>query len=248
MKVNFLKAAKVQELFSRVEENLDAYRTGDFNFLIADSSCHFETTLEINEPILQSISCDKDNLKEVENCMLMFQAIGNISHYLARDERLWVYLTHTLLLKYTRARWPIPDDNERAIKHIKNHFFCVGARGVERDNAASRLWWLASLCSRAEGITMKEALTCFLYQSDVRANIVERPTTSQNVKIFSAILKKLNDSYNNNKELFEREKFRSVMKEVNLLGGVRLLAALPEATINLILDECVAKSTKLATK
>ena len=158
MKINFLKANKVQELFSKVPEHLELYRAGKFEFLMDDTSYNFESNQDFDENKLAEISCTKDNLKEVENCILIYQALGNISHYLARDERLWVFLTHTFLLEYTRTRWPIPDDNEKAIKHIKTHFFCVGARGIERNNAASRLWWLASLCSRANGISFEEAL------------------------------------------------------------------------------------------
>ena len=119
----------------------------------------------------------------------------------------------------------------------------MGARGIERDNAASRLWWLASLCHRTKGLSFEDALTCFLYQSDVRANIVERPTTSQNIHVFSAIIKKLDESYKSNKELFERERFRSLMKELNLIGGIKLLAALPEISVLQIFDQCIAKSS-----
>jgi hypothetical protein len=72
--------------------------------------------------------------------------------------------------------------------------------------------------------------------------MVERPTTSQNISVFSAILKKLNESYKDDRMLFERETFRSFMKELNLVGGIKLLAALPEASINEILDECVCKA------
>jgi hypothetical protein len=242
MKANFIKTSKAQELLTSVATNLASYRSGDFSFLMADPSYFFETSLEADENLLGKIKCDKNNLNEVENCMLMYSAINGLSHYLARDQRLWVYLTHTVLLKYTRERWPIPQDDEKAIKHIKTHFFCIGARGIERDNSASRLWWLASLCSRTKGIEFADALTCFLYQSDVRANIVERPTTSQNIHVFSAILKKLHDSYKSNKELFERDKFRPFMKELNLAGGIKLLAALPESSIALILDQCIAKA------
>ncbi len=242
MKVNFLKAKKIQELLSKAPENLELYRTGSFDFLMNDPSYHLESRQEIDEHKLAAISCDKTNLKEVENCVLIYQALNNISLYLARDERLWVYLTHSHLLEYTRARWPIPEDDTQAIKHIKTHFFCIGARGIERDNAASRLWWLASLCNRTKGLSFEDALTCFLYQSDVRANIVERPTTSQNIHVFSAIIKKLDESFKSNKELFERERFRSFMKELNLIGGIKLLAALPEASVSQILDQCIART------
>lgn len=242
MKINFIKAYKVEELLAKIPDNLEYYRTGDFSYLIHDPAYFFETHLDIDEAKMTEISCDNDNLNEVRNCVLIYEALGNLTHYLARDERLWVLLTHTFLLNYTRSRWPIPDDDQKAIKHIKNHFFCIGARGIERDNAASRLWWLASLCSRVRELSFEEALTCFLHQSDVRANMVERPTTSQNIRVFSAILKRLHQSYETNKELFERERFRSLMKEINLVGGVRLLAALPDICIEQVLDQCIAKS------
>ena len=242
MKANLLKSVKVQELLAQIENNLDLYRAGNFDFLVPDTSCHFESSLDIDETQLAQITCDKDNLKEVENCLLMYQAMGALSHYLARDERLWVYLSHTVLLGYARSRWPIPAEDEVAIKHIQTHFFCIGARGIERDNVASRLWWQASLCCRVDGISHEEALACLLHQSDVRANIIERPTTSQNIPVFSAILKKLHESYKTNQALFERIRFRSIMKELNLIGGVKLLAALPEENITQILDQCIAKT------
>jgi len=175
--------------------------------------------------------------------MAVFNAMGSMSHYLARDERLWVGLCHTALLAYSRKRWPIPDDTEKAVAHIENHFFVVGARGYERDNAASRLWWMASLCSRVKGLTLEQALTSLLYQYDVRANIIERPTTSQSTQVFSAVLKRLHGSYHGDKKLFERERFRSVMKELNLRGGVSLLGALSEKQVGSILDQCISATS-----
>lgn len=243
MKARFLKAVKVQELISKISENLESYRSGDFDFMTNDPAHYFETNLDIQEATLSAMNCDKENFKEVECCMQMYEAMGELSHYLARDERLWVYLSHTFLLSYARTRWPIPADDEEAIKHIRKHFYCLGTRGVERDNVASRLWWMASLCNRTEGMLLEEALTCFLHQSDVRANIVERPTTSQNVLVFSVVLKKLNESYKSDKALFNREKFRSIMKGLNLRGGVKLLGALPEGRVMNILDECIAQAS-----
>ena len=243
MKTRFLKADKVQELLAKVEDNLESYRTGNFDFLENDPAYYFETKQEINVEKISQISCGNDDLKEVDNCMLMYEAMGKITYYLARDERLWIYLTHTLLLGYVRKRWPIPEDNERAIKHIKSHYFCIGARGIERDNAASRLWWMASLCDRTQGLNLEEALACLLFQSDVRANIVERPTTSQNIHIFSAILKKLYQSYKADKKLFERDRFRSIMKWLNLAGGVKFLGSLPEIRIMHILEEGIEKAS-----
>ena len=244
MKARFLKSAKMQNLLANIEDNIDLYRAGKFDFLLQDSSHYFETDdLDVDESQFSQMDCVENEFREVENCILIYKVLGGkISHYLARDERLWTYMTHTYLLEYARKRWPIPADKQAAIKHIKAHFFCVGARGVERDNAASRLWWMASLCQRAGGMPLEDALTCFLYQSDVRANIIERPTTSQNILVFSAVLEKLNESYKSDKALFNREKFRSVMKGINLQGGVKLLAALPKKSILTILEDCIARA------
>lgn len=242
MEAVFFKNSTIKDLFSSVAENLDQYRKDGFSYLLDDHSCLFPTKLEIDVEKISKISCDSNDLNEVECSLLMYEAIGNISHYLARDSRLWIMLTHTLMFNYTKSRWPIPEDDEKAIKHIKAHFFGLGQRGVERDNAASRLWWLASLCDRVDELALKDALECFLYKSDVRANIVERPTTSQNINVFSAVLKRLNESYQGNKELFERARFRSLMTELNLTGGVRLLAVMPDGLLNEIVDDCVKQS------
>lgn len=242
MKARFFKAQIVRDVSLQIRENIELYRKGNFEFIVNDPDNYFDTDLDIDDIKLKLIQCDNANQYEVENCQLMYEAMGNLNHYLARDDRLWTYLTHTLLLEYARKRWPIPEDDEKAIKHIKNHFFCIGARGVERDNSASRLWWMASLCKRTNGLSFSDSLKCLLHQSDVRANIVERPTTSQNINIFSAILKKLNESYQTDQKLFEREKFRNVMKWLNLFGGVKLLGALPESKIIMILDECISKA------
>ncbi|MDO9151888.1 MAG: DUF6339 family protein, partial [Methylotenera sp.] len=90
---------------------------------------------------------------------------------MARDERVWVRLTHIELLHYSRTRWPIPNKDEAAIAHIQKHFFARSARGIERDNAVSRLWWMATVASKVEGLKAAEALEALLFQSDVRANI-----------------------------------------------------------------------------
>ena len=87
-------------------------------------------------------------------------------------------------------------------------------------------------------MTLERSLTAFLFQSDVRANIVERPTTSQNVSLLSAVVQKLDQSYQGNKELYNREKFRSVMKDLNLQGGIKLLEVLEDAEIKRIVNKC----------
>ena len=240
MKMRLLRAAKVRELVQQIQLNLDRYRTGDFDYLEFDPSNYIESNHEMNDELVADIQCTENEHKEVENCEKMYQAMNGLSLYLARDERIWIYLVHTNLLAYSRKRWPIPDDESKAIQHIRNHYFVIGARGFERDNSGSRLWWMATLCKRAQGLTLNQALSSLLYQYDVRANIIERPTTSQNVRVFSGILAELHKSYLGDQRLFEREKFRGVMKELNLRGGRTLLDALNDNELSDLLAGCMA--------
>ena len=240
-KISLMREALVYDLTREIEQNLEKYRTGDFKYLTSDSSNFIETDFEINEPELAKIEVIDGDFNEVQCCLGAFNGLPNISAYLARDQRLWVYLTHIVLLNYTRHRWPIPQDKEKAITHIKKHFFASGARGIERDNAISRLWWMASICNKVEGLTLEKSLTAFLYQSDVRANIVERPTTSQNVVLLSTVIRKLDQSYHGDKELYGREKFRTVMKELNLQGGIKLLEVLEPKEVEKIVTKCATK-------
>jgi hypothetical protein len=237
-KISLFRESLVHDLTRQIEHNLEKYRSGDFQYLISDSSNLIETEFETNDEELAKITCTSGDFNEVQCCLGTYLGLPKISAYLARDQRLWVYLTHIVLLDYSRQRWPIPKDNAKAVAHIKKHFFASGARGIERDNAASRLWWMASICSKVKGMTLERSLTAFLFQSDVRANIIERPTTSQNVSLLSAVVQKLDQSYQGNKELYNREKFRSVMKDLNLQGGIKLLEVLEDAEIKRIVNKC----------
>lgn len=239
-KIRLLRARTIQQLRLDIGSNLERYRTGNFDFLEADPANYFESAQDYDDLKLAELTCEADNHREVECCMAIYAAMKGIPLYLARDSRIWVYLTHTVLLDYARKRWPIPDDDEKAAKHIQQHFFASGNRAIERDNAASRLWWMASLCDRVEGLTLEQSLSAFLYKYDVRANIIERPTTSQSIPVFSAVIHKLHKSLveDDQKELFERDKFRNVMKQLNLRGGVKLLGSLSPETISGIVDSC----------
>lgn len=243
MKARLLRKDKMEELFKGIGDDLEAYRTGDFRHLVQDYSAYIETKHDIDQELLGKVNCTKEDHKEVQNCILLHKAMNGLTPYLARDARLWVYLVLTSLLDYARNRWPIPDDDNKAVDHIKKHFFAAGGmRGIERDNAASRLWWMASLCSRVEGLTLEQSLQSLLHQYDVRANILERPTVSQSIPIFSAILRKLHASYQDDQKLFERQVFRDFMKELNLKGGVKLLEALEEKDLDKVMDECVEEA------
>lgn len=237
MKVRYLKQSTLDGLRSGIAINLEAYRSGDFHYLVTDPSFSFEHSTEFDAGSLASLREPiGGQFFEAENCAILHAALKGLTPYEARDERLWTFLTHTSLLDHGRKRWPIPSDDGQAVKHIGQHFFARDKRQIERDNVGSRLWWMAHLCARVADVDQADALEAFLFRSDVRANLVERPTTSQATGLFGAILIRLVASYKGEKKLFERNTFRKLMMEINSVGGYKLLDCLPATAVEAIID------------
>jgi len=247
MNARFLRYSALEDLRGQILKNLELYRSGSFKSLEVDSALWFEHTVTLDEKVISSIRISSgQDFREVDNCQLIYQAFQGLTPYEARDERLWVYLTHTLLLDYTRARWPIPDDDSLAVDHIRKHFFARDKRQVERDNSASRLWWMAHLCTRVADLSLVESLQAFLYRSDVRASIIERPTSSQSSQVFNIIIARLHDSLNGEKLLFKREVFRQFMREINSVGGFKLLDCMGKLEVSDTIGEIIKDKLKLA--
>lgn len=235
--ISLFKESTVKTLYDSVEQNLQLYRSGSFEHLLTDTSLFLASSCKMDEEEALLVDCTADDHNEVNCCLSIVKCLSSVSSYLARDERLWTRLAHIEFLNYSRTRWEIPTDNTKAVDHIKKHFFAKGARGIERDNAVSRLWWMATICSKVHELSLEKALEAFLYQSDVRANIIERPSTSQNPTVLSAVVNKLSSSLAGNQALYDREKFRVVMKRLNLEGGTRLLEALDSDEIKQVVDK-----------
>lgn len=87
--------------------------------------------------------------------------------------------------------------------------------------------------------------SALLFRSDVRANLVERPTVSQSVNLFGGIVRRLARSFGGKQSLFERRAFRQLMMEINSVGGYRLLDCLPEAEIEQLLDTIIGERLRL---
>jgi hypothetical protein len=247
MKVRLLRERAVSELKSSIKDNLLRYRSGDFVHLAIDPALSFEADIELDEGAIGQLKAPVgiENF-EAENCAILLGALSSLTPYQAADERLWAMLSHTILLPHARIRWPIPTNDQAAVKHILTHFFASTQRQLERDNVGGRLWWMGHLCSRIRGMPLKESLEILLFRSDVRANIVERPTTSQSAPIFSALIIKLAKSYRGKKKLFERQTFRALMIRINGLGGYKLLDALDRKAVEQLIDEVVSRDLKLS--
>ena len=240
--VNTLKIASVERLRSSIVDNLAFYEGNDDNCLtnfFAGEDPFRETRISIPglPDSLQMPSggdlCDK------ENSVAMYRALKTLQPRQAAIEVVWAYLTHYAYPSYVRARWPIPSnyDRNRKIAHIEAHWFVAnGSRGLIRDNAIARLWWMGIVSSQCKAISLDDTLTAALYRQDVRKNLFERSFCASEL-VFTAMMKCLHSSYVGKRQLFERKNFRKLSNALNRVGGRRLLDSLsPQALDSLMAD------------
>lgn len=226
-----LSEKDVGKLFSQIAADLNLYRVGDVTRLI-DDKLAVDMPIEIEDGLDGRLS--DGYLDEVTCCLLIHKGIKGLDRQLARDYRFWVTATHSIGIEYVLKRWKLPEDDEGGISQVQRHFFGRGARGIERDNALSRLWWLAELCNDVDGVMQRDALDALLEFSDVRANLIERPNISLNKAVFSAVVRILIEGRADPDKralTANRSCFRAGMKALNLLGGTKLLSTIPERKI-----------------
>lgn len=237
MNLHVVKRGLVAELRDKIEQNIERYVSGSFEDILQTEYVIPVKETEVDLDLLAKLNPKSGGEIDVENALLVYSALKGINRYLARDERLWVWLTHGPCLEYARKRWLSEGADKAKLKsQIRDHFFATGARGFERNNAIACLWWWAEIVSHYQNADHKTALQVFLHQTDVRASIIERPTSSQSA--FPSIMNVLIEKYNSDERttFFKREKghtaaYRRWLAEINRHGGTKFYEALPESQV-----------------
>lgn len=230
-------------LKSNIEENIDLYRSGDFNEVLKDTPL---TTIvgsdEFNRNDFDSLVISKDAKYDYENSVKIWEILSFINPRIARDHRIWTYLTHTYALEYTRARWVLTGNNEEDYGQILRHSFIdKDKRGFERDNAISRLWMNAYVSSKVNDIEMKEALQILLIHTDFREHLIGRPVLMKSNKILTSVIKtakRIKDS--GDLDFFKKKStggYYNWFLNVNILGGTKLLDALSEDDLDMEIEK-----------
>ena len=176
---------------------------------------------------------------DVDNALLVYESLSELTPHQASIERMWVYLCHCDCQQYVASRWlsQRPEKDEDAVREVRNHFFAVGNRALIRDNGVSRLWWLGKIAHDVDPDNPREFLTILLHRQDVRSALIERPTVSMNRRVLRGIYDVMREQWADGGALFAREAFRSWMVALNRRGGVTLLDALPEKALGRLLRE-----------
>lgn len=267
-KICYLKQNAVDELRKRVRDNLAWYRgggdgLGDGRPKELDEYGEMTKTMDaacfdvLNGFVRNDSKDDKAKLgdvnqEDIKHIIAIFKALDVLLPQQAADERVWVYATHVSAKSYVANRWDkMPGDNDKAVKYILSHYFVTGGRGLIRDNAIARLWWMGHIASRCKGYTLEKTLKILLRESDVRANLLERSSVSMSAEIFSGVIRVLDKSLRekgDKPEMYKRSNFRDLMKMINQRGGRIVLNSLDQKNLDALFDDMVQQVNKQNAK
>lgn len=248
--IRFFKQDTVDELRAKIEKNLSWYREESDADAPANLDGYREMSKQVNPECWDQLNQNTAESDDIQNVITIYKDI-DLSLQQAADERIWAYATHGVAGHYTAQRWnKIPgtgDDgnSDKAVKYILSHYFVSGVRGLIRDNAVARLWWMGYIASRCQDYDLEKTLDILLRDSDVRSNLLERSSVSMSKEIFSGVIRKLGRSLDNGDAsvIYKRENFRALMKMLNRRGGRIMLNALGAQQIDDVLDDMAEKIT-----
>ena len=167
--------------------------------------------------------------KDGENCIAIKSIISGLNPAQATDERLWTTLCFETFSKYTNSRWPL-SRAKTPKNHVNEHWFAKTNRNRIRDNAISRLWWMAEIAERVPNTSIEQVLEILFFNSDYRSSLLERNSSANSLNVLASIIKVSKDAFDDGNE-YDRENFRSFMKQIDLIGKRTVLPSLEIETL-----------------
>ena len=246
-RLRYYTSESVEALRSSIVRHLEWYYSGSGVAPMSSVSGGFRAT-KIGAPLLyDTLEIEEQDpaSKDALNSLAVYGALESLSAHQASMERMWVWLCHNDCPEYVRARWlkDRPTNEQDAVRRVVNHFFAKGNRGLIRDNGVSRLWWLGRVAHDAAPDNPRKFLDILLHRQDVRSALIERPSVSMNRTVLRVVFGVMEEFWDGDQSLFERERFRDWMVALNRRGGIVLLDAIPErALYQLVRGEAVAHS------
>jgi len=241
MKLQFFSGNFVAQLREGAAGNSSNYGN-DTSWLetLACGKVYVHESSLVVDPEPQLVITEFENAKnDAENAKRIYNWLIKITPALAMEERLWAYLSHCVFQDYMKARWPA--DNANAIQ--RRYLFEGKSFAALSRNGIARLWWAGHLTrdpKRENPFQLTETL--FLRQ-DIHVSLLER-SMGKCAKVRAAVLDFLRENSGwLSSEAFGR-RIQLLLKELNLLGGVAILDALPEAELQAVLKKAGERLAK----
>jgi len=190
-----------------------------------------------------NLICDpgrEEHEDDLENAIRLYEALPEIPLNLASDERFWAYLTHVTCWDYMTKRWS--PTTQGIVK--ERYFLAHGSdRGALR-NGIARLWWMAQATYDPDRADPFELTRILLLSEDVAQQTLER-SLSRARRVTTAFLEGLREATEGKPP--RGRSHRRALEEINRMGAVRLLEAVPSDEIRAVVREIVSSAAEAAS-
>ena len=237
----YLSEEKLEELRRNVGQHRERYATGDFTDLEPNNGWAIEASgVTVDQTLLAGLDgSPRTATGDRAASTMLYKALPGMTPALAREERVWVRLTHIECLNYARSRWLSGLDGEQLDLQVRRHLFGSGLTGIRDDNALSRLWWNMHIAAIADPDDPEGALGLILKTADIRSNFVERPNIAARPPLARAVIRAMRrHSWITSTE----RAFRKFIIVLNRDCGGILFETMSDAVVDGIMNACVERA------
>lgn len=193
-----------------------------------------------------------DSTYDATNAIIVHSAMKNLLPIQAREEKIWVYYSHTKCWKYMQERWRIKHIEGEENSRIRSRYFFQGEsdRKIKVGtvpyvrNGISRLWWAGHIVYDENLDNPYEYINELFSSQDLFVGICEREI-SKSKKLTISILKAVR-KYNLSSLEKNTKLMREILKDINFSAGLVIYDALDSTTIEEKIDEIVEKNLEKA--
>ena len=200
----------------------------------------FNAKIKINGTLVLPEGVTQETNKDTENCVAISKVISGLNPSQATDERLWVTLCFDQFSEYSNSRWPL-SRAKNLNNHVNDHWFAKTNRNRIRDNAVARLWWMSQIAKRVPDTSIEQVLEVLFFNSDYRSSLLERNSSANSLNVLASVIKVSKEAFDSG-QAYNREGFRSFMKQVDFIGKRTALASLEVTTLLEILRPIFSSS------
>lgn len=241
MRPPFFSARFVARLHERASENQSSY--GDdhswLDTFAGGQPYRHESNLVVDPPPELRFDGDDADSRDAENAMRVYQWLRKLTPAIAMEERLWAYLTHVTFAEYMAKRWP--PKNKGAVE--RRYLFEGGSFSSLARNGIARLWWAGYLTIDEKRDDPFELTRTLFLRQDIQVSLLERSLGKcRGVRHGVLEYLRVNESWLSSESFGKRIQF--ILKELNLLGGVAVLDALPPDGFQAALDAIGRRSVE----
>lgn len=223
-------------LADNVDEHLDRYLESGFEDLEASGDWRIPLSVPVDLGPFKELVPETGRDAEVHNSMLVGRALASMTPVLARENRVWIRLSHVEGLGYARERWlrNLPED--KVARNVRIHFFASTWTRCRDDHALARLWWNHRIASSIRPEAPERALQLILSTADIRSSFIERARIGTRIPLAKGILRRLDQDENLRTSQSE---FRKFMKALNTRAAGAHIETWDEKRIDNLLEQCI---------